>query len=337
MARRSNWVTMDDVAREAKVSKITVSRVIRTPEKVSLETRERVQAAILALGYVLDELAGSLATGHSHTVAALVSTLDGSAFAPTIDGLTGYLRKNGHELLLGNTDYSAEIEADLVSVVLRRHPVGLVLSSTEHSPELRSLLGRSSVTTVEIWDLPEDPIDMAVGFSQVDAGYAMTRYLCETGRRRIAYIGSGERTIRTRKRYEGYGKALRELGLVEPPLAPYDRSISSVVGRGAASMEWVLENDPGVDAVFCMNDWLALGAIGEVRRRGKSVPDDIAVVGVGNIDFGSERGLGITTLKFPGFEIGETAARLILERNELGREAPKVIDLGFEIVRRVTA
>jgi len=328
---------MADVAREANVSKITVSRVIRTPGKVALETRDRVRAAILSLGYVPNLAAGNLASGKSRTVSALVSTLDGSAFAPTIDGLTRQLRANGHELLLGNTDYSPEIEAELVSVVLSHHPVGLVLSSSEHTPETREALRRSNVATVEIWELPDDPIDMAVGYSNIDAGYAMTKFLCDTGRQHIAFVGGTSRTVRTQLRRDGYLNALKEFGRTVPPPVPYDRSIFSVVERGAASMDWIFKNSPEVDAIFCVNDWIAFGAISEIRRLGKRVPEDIAVASHGDLDFGRNRGLGITTLKVPGIEIGETAARLILERSTNQDSDKKVVDLGFEIIRRATA
>lgn len=337
MSADEKWVTMADVAREANVSKITVSRVLRTPEKVARKTRDRVQAAIQALGYVPNMAAGNLASGKSRSVSALVSTLDGSAFAPTIDGLTRYLRQNGYELLLGNTDYSPEIEAELISVVLSRHPAGLVLSSSDHLPEIRAQLRRSKIATVEIWELPDDPIDMAVGYSNFDAGYAMTKFLCDTGRRHIAFVGGTSRTVRTQLRRDGYLNALKELGLTVPPPVPYDRSIASVVERGAVSMEWIFQHSPEVDAIFCVNDWIAFGAISEIRRRGKRVPEDVAVASHGDVDFGRNRGLGITTLKVPGIEIGQTAARLILERSAGADSGQKVVDLGFEIIRRATA
>lgn len=336
MTPGAKWVTMADVARAAGVSKITVSRVLRSPEKVRPETRDRVREAILALGYVPDEAAGALASGESHTVAALISVLDGSIFAPMIDGLTGHLRQNNHELLIASTGYSQQVEADLVPVVLSRRPAGLVLSSTEHAEAVRVMIRRSGVPTVEVGELPDEPIDMAVGFSNFDAGSAMTRFLYDTGRRHIAYIGGGER-IRGQMRYQGYSKTLKEMGLVEPRAIPDDIQMKSRVERGALGMRWYLEHFPEMDAMFCMNDWIALGAITEARRSGKSVPGDIAIAGLGDFDFGRDRGLGITTVKTPGVDMGSIAARLILERKRGAQKEAKVIDLGFDIVRRKSA
>lgn len=336
MTPSARWVTMADVARAASVSKITVSRVLRKPDKVAPATRERVREAIRVLGYIPDEAAGALAKGKNRTVAALLSILDGSIFAPAIDGLTGYLRQNDHELLIASTGYSQQVEAELVPVVLSRHPAGLVLSSTDHTDVVQAMIRRSGVPVVEIWELPDKPLDMAVGFSNFDAGCAMTRLLYDTGRRHIAYIGGGER-IRGQMRYQGYAHTLSELGLVEPAHIPDNIQNTSRVERGALGIRWFLEHHPEVDAIFCMNDWIALGAVSEARRLGKSVPADIAVAGLGDFDFTRDRGVGITTIRIPGIEMGATAARLILERNQGVQNQSTVIDLGFDIVRRSSA
>jgi LacI family gluconate utilization system Gnt-I transcriptional repressor len=234
-------------------------------------------------------------------------------------------------------DYSMEVEANLIPAILSWRPAGLILTSTEHTEKVRTMLGRSSVPTIEIWELPDDPIDMAVGYSNFAAGYEMARFLYDTGRRNIAFIGGTSRTVRTRLRRGGYLKALEDVGGTVPPEVPFDRGIPSIVERAAAGMDWIFKNCPDVDAVLCMNDWTAMGVISEVWRHGKSVPGDIAVSGFGDVDFGKTRGLGITTVGIPGFKVGETAARLILERVRNSNSEPKVIDLGFEIIRRATA
>ena len=338
MTAELKWVTMDEVAREAKVSKITVSRVLRSPEKVSVETRERVQAVIRALGYVLDETAGSLASGESRIVAAMVSTLEGSVFASTIDGINHHLREHGHQLLLGNTGYSSASEATLIATTFGHRPDGIILTSSEHTMEAQALLRANGTAVVEIWELPEKPIDMAVGFSNAAAGHAMTRFLFDLGRRRIAFIGGGPTAdLRGRLRYDGYAAAMQALGLGGAPPVPYDRTIPSAAERGARGMRWLLKNRPDVDAVFCTSDTVALGALHEARRRGKCVPGNIALAGLGDFEFAGEYGLGLTTVRIPGYKIGQTAARLVLERKRNGGAGPKVIDLGFEIVRRATA
>ncbi len=173
-------------------------------------------------------------------------------------------------------------------------------ASTEHTDEVQTQLRRSGVPVVEIWELPEKPLDMAVGFSNFRAGSAMTRLLYDTGHRHIAYIGGGQR-IRGQMRYQGYANTLREIGLAEPPHIPDDIQNTFRVERGALGMRWFLEHCPEVDAIFCMNDWISLGAVSESRRLGKSVPADIAVAGLVDFDFARVLGIGITTIRIPRF------------------------------------
>ena len=132
------WVTMGDVARHAGVGKITVSRALRTPSKVSPGTLEKVQKAVAELGYVRDETAGALSSQRSRIVGALVSTLEQPVFASTIRGLSEGLAEGGVQLLLGTTQYEPETEAALVSALLGRRPDALILTSSEHRPETRN-------------------------------------------------------------------------------------------------------------------------------------------------------------------------------------------------------
>jgi LacI family gluconate utilization system Gnt-I transcriptional repressor len=337
MNEQRRWVTMDDVARQANVSKITVSRVLRTPGKVSEGTRERVQAAIRSLGYVLDEAAGSLSSRKARTVGALISTLNGSIFTSTVNGLSSTLRPTGYQLLLANTDYSSHNEESFLSPVLGHRPAGLVLTSTTHTQETRALLSGSGIPVVELWEMPENPICHSVGFSNFAAGYAITAFLHETGRRHIGFIGSRSGSgTRVHQRAAGYLKALDEV-TKQTPRNVEGAEGSTALEVGALGLSRLLATWPDTDAVFCVNDSIAFGAIIEAGRRGLRVPDDIAVTGFGDFEFANEFGLGLTTVRIPGFEIGRLAAELILDETRAPLPAPRTIDVGFEIVRRRTA
>ena len=329
------WVTMGEVAERAGVSKITVSRVLRSPDKVKQETRERVRAAIAELGYVPDEAAGGLSSRRSRIVGAVISTLAGSTFASTVDGLGDRLRQNGHQLLLAGTDYSSAREADAVAAMLGRRPDGLVLTSTTHRDDTRRTLEASRIPVVEIWELPVDPIGYAVGFSNRDAGAAMARHLLAAGRRRMAFIGTaGEDDRRGRLRYDGFAEVLEQSGIAE--VRATAAASGTQTARGARGLAAVLERWPDTDAVFCSSDTLALGALSEARRRGLSVPEDIAIAGFGDFEFAGEFGLGLTTVRVPGPDIGEVAAQLILDVNA-GLEPPsRTVDLGFQVIARAT-
>ena len=142
------------------------------------------------LGYVRHAGAGALASRESRLVAALVSTLGGSIFTSTIAGLGAELRDADHELLLGTTDYSPASEEALLETTLGRRPDGLVLSTDRHTERVRALLRRAKVPVVEIWQLPAQPLDMAVGFSNLAAGRAITTALVDWGYRRIGFVGA---------------------------------------------------------------------------------------------------------------------------------------------------
>lgn len=337
------WVTMQDVARAAGVSTITVSRVLRTPGKVKAATRERVRAAVQALGYVPDQVAGSLSSRESRLVAALVSTLAGSIFASTVDGLAQSLREADHQLLLGTTEYSTASEQALIATALSRRPDGLVLTSGEHTPAARAMLANAGIPVVEVWELPEDPVDMAVGFSNLEAGRAMTRHLHATGRRRIGFVGGGrpagggsEGDCRGRLRRQGYEAALAELDLGPPRVVAVPAG-GSMVERGARDLAALLERWPDTDAVFCSSDPVALGAVSEARRRGIAVPDRLAVAGFGDFELAGDSGLGLTTVGIPGHAIGAEAGHMLLAAKRGEPIATRILDLGFAIVGRATA
>ena len=343
MKDQRKWATMQDVADLAAVSKITVSRVLRSPDKVAAKTRQRIQDAIRTLGYVPDEAAGAFSSRRSRMVGALVSTLSGSIFAATIDGLAGRLRQDGYQLLLATTDYSAEMETDIVGTLLGRRPDGLVTTSSQHTQTTRSLLASAGIPVIELWDLPQSPIDSAVGFSNRGAGFAMTRFLFDRGYRRIGFIGSAaDNDVRTAMRTQGYSAAIETSGQQEPRTVAVAAAIQDAAQRGAEGLSQMLDSWPDTDAVFCSSDAVALGAVSEARRRGLSIPDTLAIAGFGDFEYAGTFGLELTTVRIPKREIGVKAAEIILDRmhkartpenDSLGRN----IDVGFEIVRRSSA
>ena len=324
---------MQDVAREAGVSAMTVSRALRTPGKVAPPTRERIERAVARLGYVPDQVAGALSSQGTRLVTALVSTLGGSVFAETVAGLTRGLHGAGYRLLVGATDYSCEDEEGLIAATLGRRPDGIALTSHVHTQAARRMLRRSGVPVVELWELPEAPIDSAVGFSNREAARAMTRFLHGLGYRRIGLVGGGEE--RDLRRREGYLAAMRDLACA-PRALPPDPALAGVEA-GAAGLARLRERWPDADAVFCTSDVLALGALMQARRQSLAVPGEVAVAGFGDFEYAGDAGLGLTTLRVPGRAMGEEAARVILGRRSGAIAGPVTVDLGFEPVRRATA
>ena len=303
---------MIDVAARAGVSPITVSRAMRTPERVSEETRERIFQAIDDLGYVLDQTAGTLSSNRSGFVAALLPSLNNSNFSETARGLTEAIEEGGLQLLLGYTDYAAEKEESLIETMLRRRPEGIVLTGGLHTERARRQLRNAAIPVVETWDLPSSPLGHVVGFSNASAAYAMVRRLVERGYREIGFIGGeGDTDSRGADRRLGYEKAVADLGL------PTGRMVTS--GQPSISMEQssdavvrLLERFPSLDAVVCVSDLSAFSVIMECHRRGWKVPGRIAVAGFGDFEIAARSYPRITTVSIDCRMIGYVAGQIVL-------------------------
>lgn len=312
--------TMADVAQKAGVSTMTVSRALKTPDVVSEQTRERIFAAIDALGYVLDQSAGSLSSRKTGFIAAIIPSINNSNFSDTARGITDELEETGQQLLLGYTDYSVEKEERLIESMLRRRPEGVILTGGRHTERARKLLVNAAIPVVETWDAPADPIDMVVGFSNEEAMALLVRSMSAKGYRRFGYIGgTTERDTRGNQRRAGFVEVLHQLGL------PYDRVIEFGVPpisiqQGAEALVSMLEKWPDTEIVICVSDLSAFGALMECQRRGIRVPDDVAIAGFGNYEISAYSNPRITSVDVGCYQIGCLAARALLRA--IDREGP---------------
>lgn len=328
---------MEDVARRAGVSPMTVSRALRSPDKVAPATRARIASAIAELDYVPDLIASGLAAKHSQLVAVIVSTLEQSIFASTIEGLTTVLGTAGYAVLLGSSNYSGEVEETLVRAMLGRRPDGLMLTGDMHTAAARRLLRASGVPVVETWELPEQPIDLAVGFSNRAAGRAMVEALHGMGYRRIALVGSGDDADRRAQlRRLGYRQALETLGSGPPREVILPGSAAGIT-QGPQVLQMLRREQPDADAVFCIVDSLAAGLLLACRRAGIAVPAELAIAGFGDFEIAQPAALDLTTVRVSGREIGRLAGEILLTRMTGQPVAPAVRDVGFSIVRRSSA
>jgi LacI family gluconate utilization system Gnt-I transcriptional repressor len=331
--RGSGAVTLHDVAKLAGVAPITASRALNTPEQVSAAVRQKVAEAIARTGYVPNILAGGLASARSRLVAAVVPTIAGPVFLETVQSLTGALAERGYQLMLGQSGYTAGNREDaLLGAIIGRRPDGIVLTGIVHSAEGRRRLLAAGIPVVETWDLTPTPIDMLVGFSHVDVGRAVARYLHARGRRRLAVIAGNDE--RAKRRLDAFQGAAAELGLdpARVVLVPAPTTLRS----GRAALAQLLGGGGEIDAVFCSSDLLALGVLTEAQARGIDVPGRLSIVGFGDLDFAADLHPALTTVRIDGMAIGRQAAQFIVDRAE-GREvAERVVDIGFSIVERQT-
>ena len=326
-------MTLHDVAKLAGVAPISASRALNTPDQVSDEVRRKVADAVARTGYVPNLLAGGLASRRSRLVAAVVPTVSGPVFLRTVQALTETLADRGYQLMLGQTGYRGSREDDLLEAIIGRRPDGIVLTGIMHSAAGRRRLLASRIPVVETWDLTPTPIDMVVGFSHESVGDAVAEFLHRRGRSRLALIsGDDERALRRR---DGFVAASRRLGLTEPRVVTVPAPTTVRAGRDALGQLIGIPEQP--DAIFCSSDLLALGVLTEARARSVPVPEQLAVVGFGDLEFAADLQPALTSVRVNGESIGEQAARFIVERAE-GREVDvKVVDIGHSIVERESA
>jgi LacI family gluconate utilization system Gnt-I transcriptional repressor len=327
----ANRVLMSDVARAAGVARVTVSRVLSDPVSVAPAKRAAILAAIERLGYVPNLNAGTLASSRSRIVGAIVPTLSNAWFAATMDGLSESLAPAGYQLLLGQTRYSAEAEEKLVDAFMGRRVDAMVLTGTAHAEGVRRKLRQAGIPTVECWDLCSDPIDMVVGFSNEATGAAVATHLLERGRRRFGFIGADE--DRSRKRLAGYRAAITQAGagdVTVQTVAPPSR-----IEDGAAGLAQLMAREPELQAVFCSNDTLAMGALFECRRRGWAVPEQLAVVGFSDLPLAAACVPALTTVQIDATRLGRHIGGLLLARcGAAGAAQERVHDLGFRVAVR---
>lgn len=325
---------MAEVAALAGVTKMTVSRVLRHPEKVTPATRARVSEAMAAMGYVPNRLAGSLTAGATGLVAAIVPTLRHSLFADTLEGLSDVLSEAGLDLIVSSSAYRTDVEESQIRSLLERRPEALVLTGLTHTSGTRDLLRTFGVPVVETWETGEEPIDMVVGYSNRKAAQAMTRLLLKAGYRNVVFVnGPSDNNERARHRAEGYVAAMREAGKEPLPIHVVHDEGAILPETGARALRAVRSALPETDALFFTSDVFAVGAVLACREGGISVPDEIGIAGFHDLEIGRVVSPALTTVHVPALEMGRRAGEMILARLAGSRRSPRD-ELEFTVLQR---
>jgi LacI family transcriptional regulator, gluconate utilization system Gnt-I transcriptional repressor len=323
---------MQDVAREAGVSPMTVSNCFKYPSRVVPATRSKVLETAARLGYVPNLIAGNLASGRSNIVAVVTPSIRNSNFAGMILGLEDALSAKGYHLIISVIE-APEREYEAVRTLVGRRVDGIVLTGVDREESTRRLLQQAATPVVETWDLNGPFIDMGVGFSTKDGARDATRLMIEKGYRRIGFAGfDGRRNRRHQERMSGFREAMTEAGL-QDDLLSFVPEPSGFAG-GKIAMEQLLEREPQLEGLFCVTDVLATGALFECMRRGWPVPQRFGVMGFGDYEIAAEVPPGLTTVHTPGDKIGEAAANMIVSRVEGLPTGAPVVDVGYSLTIR---
>lgn len=326
-------VTLSDVARLAGVAPMTVSRYLNQPDAVREATRLKVRRAIEQTGYVHNRLAGSLKSSRTRLVALVVPMVTNPLFSDTFQAINERLAKAGYQVLLGVSGYQSQQEQDLLEVILSRRPDGIILTGTMHTTASRNRLRATGVPVVETWDLSDEPIDMLVGFSHERAGREVARMLAGQGYRRFALFAVDD--PRGLRRADSFVATLAEQGIGDV----YRQTWHGLpaLEQGRVGLRQLLLENPGEQApwmVVCTSDTIAQGVLTEAAARGLRVPEQLAVMGFGDMVFAAHTFPALSTVRIDGKLMGDMAAGLLLERLAGVEQAQTTVDIGFSLVHR---
>lgn len=321
---------IEDVALAAGVSTATVSRALSQPERVSTKTRDLVQAAVKQLGYVPDAAGRALASGRTQTVGCVIPTLDLAIFARSTHAMQLVLAQAGYQLLVASHNYDHVAEVELIKTMQHRGVDALVLVGAQHHTQAWSSLKNWNKPVLLTWVCDERL--PSVGFDNQAIAALATRHLLDLGHRKIGMIsGYTQHNDRAGQRRLGFLSELERQGLRVGAAAVSEQALSIQGGR--LGLKALRDRHPGLTALVCGNDMVAIGAILEAQESGLRVPEDISICGIDNHELAAEIKPGLTTVSLPTQDLGRIAATQILQIL-MGQPVAHQSLLPFHLVKR---
>jgi LacI family transcriptional regulator len=306
-------VRMKDIARDLGVSVVTISKVLRDHPDVGDETRGRVLARVKELDYRPNLAARSLVTGRTYLVGLVVPDLLHPFFAEIAKSISDTLREHGYYLIISSSEEDPELEEQEINQLLARRLDTLIVASCRSTVELFFRIEKQKTPYVLIdRSLPGLSANF-VGVDDEAVGMLATKHLIDIGCKRIAHIRGPETSPGT-QRLEGYKRALAQSGLktLDNYVITKRKGDVETRQRGAEAMEQLLMIKPRPDAVFCFNDPLAMGAMNHVLDQGLRIPEDVAIIGCGNLHYDDSLRVPLSSIDQHSHRIGREAARLTL-------------------------
>jgi LacI family transcriptional regulator, gluconate utilization system Gnt-I transcriptional repressor len=303
-----------DLAKAAGVSIMTISRAMRGVEGVSTSKRTEILRLAKQMGYRPNRNAASLAAAHSTLIGISLPTLFNEVFADILDGMRGTFDLAGYDLVLDNSDYDLQREANWVERMLDWRPAGVVLSGVHHAPGVRERLRRAAIPTLEIWDHTDDPIDVCVGMDHLEAGRMIGAHLLALGYRRPAFVGvEAERDPRAEKRLAGLRARFAEFGGIDVSVTRSHKHASFEAGM-VGTIVALQALGPKPDCICYLNDHMAFGGLATCERKGLTVPDDIGIVGFNGLGINAVLERPLTTVVTPRLLMGSLGGQALLAR-----------------------
>ena len=329
-------IRMKDIAKDLGVSLITVSKVLRNHPDIGEETRERVLARVKELDYRPNFAARSLVTGRSFLVGLVVPDLLHPFFAEVAKSLSEVLRQSGYYLIVSSSDEDPDLEEVEINHLLARRLDTLIIASCRTTVDLFFHIERQNIPYVLIDRCLPGLSANFVGVDDELVGILATRHLIDIGCKKIAHICGPEISPGIR-RMEGYKRALAQAGMkvIDDYIITQPKGDVGTKLGGAEAMHKLLSLEPRPDGLFCFNDPLAMGAMNFALDHGVRIPEDLAVVGCGNLHYDDSLRVPLSSIDQHSRKIGEEAARIALRiLNSKALPKPETVVMQPELIVR---
>ena len=328
-------VTISDVAREAGVSLMTVSRVVNDKGEISPTTRRRVLDVIEQLGYRPSSIARGLATQRTGTLGLVVPDIANPFFSDVARGAEDKACAAGYNVVVCNTDESPQRETAALESLEEKRVDGLLLCSSRLADkDLRVALDLHPSAILVNCHLEGYQVGVILLDDEGGAQIA-THHLLQSGHQAVGFLAGPLASYSSRQRSKGYRAALEEAGMGYNPA--WVRPCSYQVESGQATTRELLTDYPEITALFCYNDLVAVGALQACAELGRRVPEDLAVVGFDDIPMAALVTPSLTTCRVPRQALGEQAMQLLLDRISGCTEECEEVVLQTELVIRASA
>jgi LacI family transcriptional regulator len=331
-------VRLKDIAEDLGLSVVTISKVLRDHPDIAERTRKRVLKRVKELDYRPNILARALVTGRSHLIGLVVPDLLHPFFAEVAKALSTTVGERGYSLIISSSEENPELEAREIRQLVGRQLDALAIASSGNEKKSFERMDREGQPYILIdRELP----GLAANFVGIDdraAGRIATKHLIDQGCRTIAHI-RGRNNSTGLRRFEGYRHALRRNGLKYSDVIVVARSNVDIEStrHGAEAMGLLLTRKPRPDGVFCYNDPLAIGAMNAILDAGLRIPQDIAVIGCGNLHYDGSLRVPLSSIDQHNQLIGQNAGSILLRIIESSmRPNPTVVILDPTLVVRAS-
>ncbi|CAN7598241.1 LacI family DNA-binding transcriptional regulator [Caballeronia sp. LjRoot29] len=325
-------ISLMDVAKRARVSTATVSRVLNNPESVRENKREAVKRACEELGYVVNGAARALSSKRSNTIGAVVPTLDTQTFSRSLDAFQRRLKEAGYTLLLSSSGFDSTVELDAVTTLLEHGIDALMIVGHTHDPRMWERIDRQRVPCVQILTL--DTRHPSIGYDNVAVGHLIADHLVQLGHNQLGVIvGTPPTNDRVSNRIVGIRKRLAGSGLTLPPSRVIGDAFTLADGCQAA-LRLLNAQGGGPTAIICGNDQLAFGVLMAAASKGLRVPEDLSVIGFNNYDFAASLSPPLTTVNVNLIQLGQQSADYLLSQLQQGRPSASTARIETALIVR---